>query len=268
MSDLQIGDNTRYGTIVRKPFDGATELIPEFVHHLQDDRALRLNQFVYVNASEPWAIEAWCTQSPEKGVPGVWNGPRKLRTMKLVDGGVYPEFVLLETNIAGDNTVGVVGPLVCVLNNGTQFVAYNPHKNRRGAKGGLGEAMRQRHGSLDVKPEATDGVSMVLKELGPDQLGLLLTNTACIHAETSDGEIRLALVRGEMVIASGIDHLPTLNDPFVWVSLEEYMFLTMDDHGQVIVSRAILRGDLKKPTLRRVRKVINKLPAFVAEQCK
>ncbi len=128
--------------------------------------------------------------------------------------------------------------------------------------------MRQRHGSLDTKPEATDGPSMVLNELGPDELGLLLTNTACIHAEKPDGEIRLALVRAELTIASGVDQLPILNAPFVWISLEEYMFLTMDDHGQAVVGRAILRGDLGRPPFRRVDMVVKQLPAFVAEQFK
>lgn len=262
---MNIGDTTQYGLIIEKPFGDGIELIPEFVHHLLDTADFRLNQFVYVNESDPWHVESWCTLSPEKGAPGLWNGPRKLRTMKLVDDGVYPEFVLLETNFEKDNTVGVVGPLVCVLNNGQQFVAVNENKKRRGGK--VVEAMRQRHGSLDVKPEATDGVSMLLKEYGSDQLGLLLTNTACIHGETPTGEIRLALVRGEITIASGVDHLPTLNAPFVWIPLERYMFL-MDDHGQALIGRAILAGYLKKPTLQKVRNVLKALPAFVADQCK
>jgi hypothetical protein len=246
---------------------GDSELLPRFVHHYPDTPGLRLNQFVYVNEEKPWEIEAWCTQSPEKGVPGVWDGPRKLRTMKLVDGGVYPEFVLLETNFEKDNTVGVVGPLVCILNgnNGhSVFVEVNPHKNRRG--GDVIEAMRQRHGSLDVKPEASDGLSMVITEYGPDVCGLILTNTACIHGETPNGEIRLAIVRGELTIASNIDHLPTLNSPFVWMPLVDYLYLTMDPHGHDVVNRNIHAGYIKRPLVGDVRKVLKRLPAFVAEQ--
>lgn len=260
-----LGQSTEYGVVVEKPFGDGMELIPEHVHHLPDTPALRLNQFVYVDEKNPWKVEAWCTQSPEKGAPGVWDGPRKLRTMKLVDAGVYPEFVLLETNFEEDNTVGVVGPLVCVLNNGQQFVAVNMSKNRRGGK--VAEAMRQRHGSLDAKPEAIDGLNMVLTEYGTNEIGLLLTNTACIHGETQSGEIRLALVRGELVVASNVEQLPALNAPFEWVPLEQYMFF-MDDHGQAVIGRAILAGYLKKPTLKKVRKVLKKLPTFVAEQCK
>lgn len=251
----KIGTMTKYGPIVERK-NG--ERMPFYVHHLPDpDGGPKLNQFVYVNEDDPWGVEGWCTQN------GEWDGPRKLRTMKLVDAGVYPEFVLLETNFEADNTVGTVGPLVCVLNDGRQYVAHNPSKKRRG--GNLAEAMRQRHGSLDAKPEVDGEVEM--KELGVDEIGLLLTNTACIHAETSDGKIRLALVRGELKIVYA-SSLPTLPGPFTWVLLEEYMFLTMDDHGQAIIGRAILRGDLKKPISKSVRKVIKKLPAFVAEQCK
>lgn len=256
MSNYQIGQLTKYGPIVNKN----DEYLPLYVHHLPDpEGGPRLNQFVYVNEDDPWGIEGWCTQD------GTWDGPRKMRTMKLVDDGVYPEFTLLETNFESDNTVGTVGPLVCVLNNGQQFVAVNMSKNRRGGR--VVEAMRQRHGSLDSKP-STEGQPIIhLKELGVNEIGLLLTNTACIHAETPSGEIRLALVRGELVIAYA-ENLFDLPSPFEWILLEEYMFLTMDDHGQTTIGRAILRGDLKKPPTKNVRKVLKKLPAFVAEQCK
>jgi hypothetical protein len=153
-----------------------------------------------------------------------------------------------------------------VLNNGQQFVAVNSHKTRRG--GMIMEAMRQRHGSIDAKPVATDGVSMLTREFGVNKIGLLLTNSACIHAESPQGELRLALVRGELTIAFGIDYLPQLNDTFTWVPLEQYMLLSMDDHGQALIGRAIVAGYLKKPLARRVRPVLKKLPAFVAEQTK
>lgn len=257
MSDLTIGTMTKYGRIIEKQFGDGFELIPEYVFHHPDLPNLKLNQFAFDNGN-PWEFEAWCTQN------GQWDGPRKLRTMKLVDGGVYPEFILLETNFEVDNTVGVVGPLVCVLNN-EQFVAVNMSKNRRGGK--VAEAMRQRHGSLDAKPKAIDSLRMVLTEYGTDKIGLLLTNTACIHGETQSGEIRLALVRGELTVASNVEQLPALNAPFEWIPLEQYMFL-MDDHGQAVIGRAILAGYLKKPTLKKVRKVLKKLPAFVATQCK
>ncbi len=266
-ANYQLGDTTPYGRIVEKPFGDDTELVPEHVYHFVDTDTLRLNQFVYVNEEEPWRIEAWCTQSPAKGVPGVWNGPRKLRTMKLVDGGVYPEFALLETNIEADNTVGVIGPLVCVLNDGRQFVAVNEHKNRRGAKNGLVEAMRQRHGSLDAKPEAVDGQSMIIKQYKADQLGLTLTNSACIHAETADGLLVLALVRHELVVASHVDHLPNLSSPFVWKPIEDYLFLTLDS-GRSVVALAIIAGYIPMPPIVRIETALIKLPAFVAEQTK
>jgi len=262
----KIGDMTKYGMLVEKPFEEGVELIPKYVHHLPDTAALRLNQFIYMNEALPWKTESWCTQSPAKGALGVWNGPRKLRTMKMVDEGVYPEFVLLETNFEADNTVGVVGPRVCILKDGSQFVAVNRHKFRRG--GTIVEAMRQRHGSLDAKPKVSNGSSLAPEEYGSNELGLLLTNSACIHAETPDGKLRLALVRPELVIERELDYLPTIDPPFEWIPLADYMLLEMDDHGQAVIGRAIVAGYLPTPKRESVELALAKLPAIVAERTK
>jgi hypothetical protein len=264
---LEVGENSKYGPIVEKMFEGNLELLPFYVHHLPDTPQLRLNQFVYVNEGCPWDIEAWCTQSPEKGVPGVWDGPRKLRTMKMVEDSVYPEFVLLETNWETDNTFGVVGPLVCVLNNLETFVAVNEHTKRRFAgPDGLIETKRHRHGSTDVLPQQViDGSSKAVREYNENDLGYLLTNSACIHGQKPNGDFCLALIRGELTVVTGVDQLPVLNTPFTWIPVRDYLFLTLDTNGQNIVMRAIIAGYLPALECESMEPVLDKLPALVTK---
>jgi hypothetical protein len=260
----QVGDMTQYGVIVEKPFGDGVELIPEFVHHFPDTPTVKLNQFCFVKQDRPWDTEFWCTQD------GTWDGKRKMRTgMFTHDAAPYDEAVLIETNWAEDNTFGIIGPLVAVLKDGSQFVAANVHQMRRFAPSeGIVEAKRHRHGSNDATPQAMDGLTMNTTEYDLEKIGLVLINSACIHAQKPSKEFCLARIRGELTVVSDISEKPTLNAPFTWVPLEEFMLLSMDILTQGILGRAIVAGYLKKPLARKVRKVLKQLPKWVAEQTK
>jgi len=264
----KIGDETPYGQIVEKPFGDGIELIPEKVHHLPDpEGGPLLNQFCFVDESRPWDTEFWCTQSPDKGVPGFWDGRRKLRTVKLTDASPYAEVTLLETNWQSDNTFGQVRTSVAILKDGTVYVAANPNSMRRfSGSSGILEGTRNRHGSEDVTPQVTDGDAMVENEYDMTDMGLLLTNSACIHAVKPDGTLCLARVRAELTTYSNIVILPDLNAPFVWVELAEFMFLSMDIHTQGIVGRGLVAGYIPMPPTESVADALGALPDWVVQQ--
>lgn len=257
----QIGQNTRYGVIVQK----GDELLPEFVYHYPDpEGGPALSQFLYANLEDPHnKVESWCTQN------GEWDGPRKMRTFQIVDADPYLEGVLMETNEQPDRTFGVTGAVVFqpINHRRGQFIAVNKHQMRRFAgPQGLVESKRHRHGSKDVLPEVTP-TGYTVMEYSAAYLGLNLLNSACIHAVGLDGTHRLALVRPELVVIEG-DQLPPINEPFEWMLMSDFLFLTLDSPTKTILGAAIVAGYVRKPTKSYVQKSLAKLPSFIATQCK
>ena len=143
-----LGDKTQWGVVVEKP-EG---VMPENIYKYPDPiGGPKINQFAVEYPGEPFRNVMYCTQG------GEWDDKNKMRTAMFTNEGPWPEAVLVETNHEEDDTFGVAGPLVCVLNNGESLIAVNRHSMRRwSGSEGLIEAPRRRHGNTDMMPGLKD----------------------------------------------------------------------------------------------------------------
>jgi hypothetical protein len=240
--DWKVGEVTKYGPIV----DKGGELLPEFVYHLP------MQTFVYMKPGEPLGFRIFVTEDDK------WNGKPKFHWFEfLTNSAPYLMHALVQMVLAKDGTVGTIGPLTCVLEDGSVLVAVDPHKIRHNSGPyGLVEAFRQRVGSKEVKIEVTGG-KYTVEQYKSDKLGLTLIDSA----KEIGPQGRLAYVNCELTLLRAKE-LPQLNAKFEWIEAEKYLF-TLDGPSKGVVTLAIALKILPALNDAKIRRYQSELPALI-----